>query len=78
VHKIKRSKRISAEYEKEPGVLRSYKKSESRSYARIREAFTGRELWRCRYINNAITFDMHACAFGTIDEFIEWVKNEQD
>jgi len=63
---------------KEPGVTREYRQSKNRAYARIREASTGRELWRCRYINNDITLDMHACAFGTIDEFIEWVKNEQD
>jgi hypothetical protein len=61
----------------EPRLTRQYESDEYGTYARIRIAGDGLELWRYRcsdpYSLNPRQLDADADSFETMEDFIEWV-----
>jgi len=67
---IERRKTIEESLKKEPGVCREYVGGKRISFARVREAHTGREVWRARVVTDS-EYELPADACDTIEEFID-------
>lgn len=63
-----REEQLVAQYAKEPGIVREFRKVDRWACARVRTAYEGKELWRRR--DSSRTYDYPVDSYEIIHAFI--------